>query len=132
MPVPARSPPLLISTQAPCQSMIPDRFQVRHRLAQLFDDQAWERIEAAAGADHQLEREWMIGELVQWQMSNFSRFDVFRDIDRIEEGDGLAAAGNPLHEFYRIGLDGRVQRNVACVKARSTAGRIVIEESATA
>ena len=49
--------------------MIPDRFQVRHRLAQLFDDQARERVEAAAGADHQLEREWMIGEFVQWQVS---------------------------------------------------------------
>ncbi len=35
-----------------------------------------------------------------------------RDVDRIEEGDGLAAARDLLHELDRVGLDGRMQRNV--------------------
>src|SRR6266849_284069 len=112
MPVPARSAPFHISTQAPCQSVIADWFQLRHGLAQFLDDQTWESVEAAAGADHQLEREWMIGELVQWQVSDFPRLNVFRDVDRIEEGNGLAAAGNPLHEFDRVRLDRRMQRDV--------------------
>src|SRR6516225_7309966 len=76
-----------------------DRLQFGHGLAQLLDHQAGKSLESPAGADNELKRNGMLGELRQYQVADFARAHLVVDVDWVQEGDCVAVPRDLFQEF---------------------------------